>query len=205
MGELLSAAFGCEDEIFEDLRKYYYDNRILIFNEEVNDNLIENYVMWILKWNKEDRDSGIPEKNRRPIRIYINSVGGDVIAANFFCDVIENSSTPIIGVVLSMAASAAYYILLSCHERIAFQNSVLLQHDGSISITNSGSKAKDQMHFIDEVDDRTRAFVLQHTNMDEEFYDRTFDQEYYMLASEAKERGCIDKIVGIDCSLDYIM
>ena len=41
--------------------------------------------------------------------------------------------------------------------------------------------------------------------MTEEFYDKIYEQEYWMYASEAKELGCIDYIIGKDCDLDEIL
>ena len=31
------------------------------------------------------------------------------------------------------------------------------------------------------------------------------DREYYMFPDETKERGIIDKVIGIDCDLDEIL
>ena len=38
-----------------------------------------------------------------------------------------------------------------------------------------------------------------------EFLEEIKDREYYMFPDEAKERGIIDKIIGIDCDLDEII
>lgn len=119
-------------------------------------------------------------------------------------DVITNSKTPIVGVCFGLAASMGYHIYLACHKRIAFYHSVLLQHDGQIGIQNSTSKARDTMRFFDNLEQRTKAHVLSRTTMSEEFYDKIYDQEYYMYASEGKELGCVDEIIGEDCELDEI-
>ena len=41
--------------------------------------------------------------------------------------------------------------------------------------------------------------------MTEEFYEEHLDREFYMYADEAKELGCVDKIIGEDCDLDEIL
>lgn len=204
MGELLTAlATGSDDSLFEELRREYIDNRILVINEDITDCIIDDYITYILKWNRDDLD--VPAEKRKKIKLYINSAGGDAIAAFNLIDVIMQSKTPIMGVGMSLVASAAYYIFIACHDRVTFRNTILLQHDGTVNIQNSGNKAKDTMRFIEDMDRRTKQFVLDHTKISSEFYDEKDDQEYYMFPQEAKELGCIDKIIGENCDIDYIL
>lgn len=200
--ELLQALTGTND-LYTELMRENLDKRILVFNDGVDENVVENYILYILKWNAEDKD--LPIEKRQPITIYLSCPGGNAFDGFNMVDIILNSKTPIRGVVFSLAASMGYHILLSCHERIAFKNSVLLQHDGQIGIQNSTSKARDTMRFFDSMETRTKEYVLSRTTMTEEFYDKVYDQEYYMYADEAKKLGCIDKIIGEDCDIDEIL
>lgn len=203
MSELMTLLGSGNDDLYTEIIKSNLEDRILVFNDEVNDSVIENYILYILKWNKEDIN--LPVENRQAIRLYINSPGGDCISGFNLVNVIMSSNTPVIGVCFGLAASMGYHIFLACHERIAFKDSVLLQHDGEIAIQNSTSKAKDTMKFFDNMERRTKNYVLSRTTMDEEFYDKHYDQEYYMYANEqGKELGCVHKIIGEDCNLDYI-
>lgn len=200
--ELLQALTGTND-LYTELMRENLDKRILVFNDGVDENVVENYILYILKWNAEDKD--LPIEKRQPITIYLSCPGGNCFDGFNMVDVIMNSKTPIRGIVFSLAASMGYHILLACHERIAFKNSVLLQHDGQVGIQNSTSKARDTMRFFDSMEARTKDYVLAHTAMTEEFYDKIYDQEYYMYADEAKKLGCIDKIIGEDCDIDEIL
>lgn len=47
--------------------------------------------------------------------------------------------------------------------------------------------------------------VLSSTCISEEDYDSNIDREQYMLAEEAKSKGIIDKIIGVDVDMDYIL
>lgn len=194
--------FPLIDDMTQDILKGLMDERTLVINKGIDDTLVEKIIMKIIQWNKEDIYI-IPEK-RKPITIILNSVGGDMYTGNNIINVIESSKTKIRGVAMGLVASMAYLILLSCHERIAFKDSILLQHDGSIQVQNSTSKARDTMKFFEKVEKNTKDFVISHTNMDEAMYDKYYDSEYYMLADEAKENGCIDKIIGVDVDLDYL-
>lgn len=200
--EMMALLSGGGDDLYNSIIKENLEKRILVFNEYVSDAVLENYILYIIKWNREDE--GKPIDLRQKIKIYVNSKGGDTFSGFNFCDVIKQSETPIVGICFSIAASMGYHIFLACHDRIAFNNSVFLQHDGDVEIQNSTSKAKDTMKFIDNMEERTKQHVLDNTTFTSEEYDKMYDQEFYMYANEAKTHGVVDKIVGEDCTLDCV-
>jgi ATP-dependent protease ClpP protease subunit len=61
------------------------------------------------------------------------------------------------------------------------------------------------MKFFDCMEERTKEYVLERTKMTEEFYDKIYEQEYWMYADEAKDLGVVDKIIGVDCTFDDIL
>ena len=192
----------CNNTIYDEVIKDYYNNRIIILNDEINENLIEDCIIYILKWNQSDK--GLSREDRKPITIYLNSGGGDSFIAMQLVDVIKASVTPIKIVGMSLVASAAFHIFIAGHERICFDNTIFLMHDGDVTISNSTSKAKDTMKFIEELDTRYKNHVLSSTKMTEDFYDDHYDIEFFLFGNKAKEYGIVDKIIGEDCTMDYI-
>lgn len=189
--------------VYDELMKYYADKRVLIINKDIDNSVIESYAIRILRWNNEDKDV-LPEK-RNPITILIHSCGGDLYSTLFLIDMIKQSKTPIRTVGMGFVASAAYYIYINGHDRLAFENTVFLQHDGTISIADSNSKVKDFIAFNDLMEERIKEFILAQTKIDAEFYDKTFDKEYYFFADKGKELGVVDKIIGQDVELADII
>lgn len=189
--------------VYDELMKYYADKRVLIINKDIDNSVIESYAIRILRWNDEDKDI-LPEK-RNPITILIHSCGGDLYSTLFLIDMIKQSKTPIRTVGMGFVASAAYYIYINGHDRLAFENTVFLQHDGTISIADSNSKVKDFIAFNDLMEERIKKFILAQTKIDAEFYDKTFDKEYYFFADKGKELGVVDKIIGQDVGLADII
>ena len=53
---------GAIDEFYAAMHRECLNDRILIFNQEVDDNVIEDFALYILKWNKEDKN--IPVEKR---------------------------------------------------------------------------------------------------------------------------------------------
>ena len=203
MDELLIASTGEQMSIYEQTYRDFLSDRSIIFCGEIGDNVIDEAIMHILKWNKEDKD--LPVDKRKKIRLYISSVGGSSFSANMLIDIIAQSKTPIVGIALDLVASAAYLCYLACHERYAFKNSAFLQHEGDVSIGNSRSKFKQTATFFDEMEQKSKEFILDRTNMTSDFYDSVYEQEYWVYAEKAKELGIVEKVVGIDCDIDMVL
>lgn len=205
MAELMTLlGNGGNDDLYNEIIKENLENRTLVFNEDVNDSLIESYILYILKWNREDRD--IEPSKRRKITIILNSPGGDcMIGFGGMVNCIEQSKTPIRVVGIGLVASMAFHIYIACKERFAFKDTILLMHDGEQSAASSGGKFKDIARFFENMDNRTKQHVLKYTSMTEEFYDEHQDREYYVYADDAKALGCVDYIIGVDCDIDAII
>ncbi len=202
--DILSEMLIDTDEFWDDLKREFLSRRILVFNDGVNDRIIESLVMYILKWNVEDKD--LPKKKRKPIWLVINSPGGDSIVGNALVDAIEYSKTPVYTVGLGSVASMAFCIFICGKKRYAFPNTTFLMHESEIKLANSMGKAKDTMLFCEKLERRSKENILSHTNITEEMYDANFNAEYYMYGDDqAKELGIVDYVIGIDCDIDAIL
>ena len=49
MAELMTLLGGGNDDLYTEIIKENLEHRVLVFNEDVNDSLIENYILYILK------------------------------------------------------------------------------------------------------------------------------------------------------------
>lgn len=196
-------SIGEDDKIYQEVIKSHLNNRRIIINQEITDDLLETVCLMIMKWNTEDKN--LPKDKRKKIYIYINSDGGDCIMGTQILSIIKYSITPIITVGFAKCSSMASYILASGHERFCFPNTVVLYHDGQTGYVSSGNKGKDIQRFYDKLDERMTQFMVDNTKMTKEFLEDVKDREYYMFSDEAKENGIIDKIIGVDCDLDEIL
>lgn len=192
-----------DDKIFQKLKENFNTSRMLVFNDDVSDDLVESYVCPIIQWNREDED--IPVEKRKPIKILINSGGGDVFSANALIGAILTSKTPVYTVGFGMVASAAYMIYVAGHVRYAFPYTSFLQHDGETQIANSSGKAKDTMDFMNRMSEETKDLILSRTNISEEDYDKNYEKEWWMQTVTAKELNVVQKIIGQDCEISEIL
>lgn len=202
MSDILNEVL-CGSEIYNDIVQKHFDDRRIIINSEISDNLLEEVCLAILMWNQEDKD--LPVDKRQKIYIYINSDGGGRVIGNQIISTIISSKTPVVTVGFSKCASMACLILAAGHERYCFPHTMILYHDGQSGYISSGNKGKDIQKFFNDLDDIENNFMIKYTKMSEEFLENIKDREYYMFGAEGKELGIVDKIIGIDCEMDEIL
>lgn len=182
---------------FEDYTYFKeLEKRRIIFNDEVDDFLIERAIIQILNWNEEDKNS--PIENRKEIEIILNTGGGAVDIGLVMCNVIEKSETPIKITVVGNAASMGALILVAGAKhkrRYAYEFSNVLFHDGSTVLFGSANKVKDHAKFQNEKDEQIKDFIIRNTIISEDKYDEMSDREWWMTAEEAIKWGVIDHIV----------
>ncbi len=191
---------GMIDEMFylQDLKQ-----RKLFLNSDIDQLTISDIAKHILQFNKED--AGLPTEDRQPILLYVVSNGGEVDSGFELIDIIQNSKTPVYTINLGYQYSMGFLIGLAGHKRFATRNAKYLMHDGSNFIYNSGAKAQDQMEFNRKVEERVKRYIMSRSNLTSEEYDSKLRVEWYLFAEEAKEKGFVDSIIGIDCDIDAVI
>lgn len=204
MSELALPLLG-DDDISIELRRENLRERKIVINNTIDENLIENATLYILKWNADDHKNGIPKERRKPIFIYLHSYGGDVSYGIAFLSTIQASVTPIYTIILGMAASMASYIPMVSDKSYAVENASICLHDGEVGVVQTRRKANDFMDYTNKCDERLNKIILENTNITQEKLDEIADKEFYIFADEAKELGIIDAIIGVDVQLEEIL
>ena len=111
--------------------------RDLFFNKQVDQNSIGDLTQKIIEINQDDEHLKKVysiynlKYNPDPIKIYIDSYGGQVYQCFGLLSVIERSETPIHTIVTGCAMSAGFMILISGHRRFAHKLSTPLYHQVS--------------------------------------------------------------------------
>lgn len=160
---------------------------------EIDKNTIDEVSRWIMRFNKED--VGIPVEERKPIKLFIYSYGGDLDAACQIIATIQCSKTPVYGYCLGQACSAAFFILVACHKRFALPMSTIMAHQGSAGIegtynivTTATEQYRNQMKALGE-------FTVAHTKIPKATYNKKIKTEWYVTIDDALRYGIIDEII----------
>lgn len=180
-----------------------YQERKIYIDEEITSYSVDSACRAISRYNKEDK--GIPTEERKPIMLYLNTVGGAADAGYQLIDLIQVSKTPVYAVNRGICYSMGFFIFITASKRFSYKNSSFLLHDGSRYAGDSASKTRDLMGFYDKIDERVKQTTLECTNITSEVYDEKSRVEWYMFADEAKSLGAVDYIIGEDCELDDVI
>ena len=184
-----------------ELRNFYLDleNRTFWLDNEVTLYLLE-LVRYIARWNKEDRKT--PIDKRKPIRIFIFSPGGDLEIYRSVADVIRLSKTPVIGINMGIAYSAAAMIFLSCHTRLMLPSASVLFHKGSSHISGGFNEVCAAMIEYQKQVEELSHIIEQNTSYSLEEIENNMSSDWYIRANEALEHGVCHKIID---SIEEIM
>ena len=157
---------------------------------------VENMIRF---YNQIDKQFNIEKEDRIPIKIWINSYGGDLQAALTTCDAINLSETPIYTINQGQAASAAALIFLAGHKRIAFPKSYLMIHEGSIGVSQIDAHKFQAMSDFYKVQ-RTllKKIIMEYTGMSEEDYTSHAKDDWWMDVNDAMKYNMIDMVMDKD-------
>lgn len=173
---------------------YYVDaqNRTFWIEGEIDDTLLETAKL-IIKYNREDKD--IPIEERKPIKIFIHSPGGDLDTTLAFIGLINISKTPIWTINTCWSYSAAGLILMAGHRRFALPNTSCLIHSGSGTLGGSYEQTKEQMKNYNYLVDKMKDFILDKTNIDSKLFKKQSSKDWYIYTDEMLQLGIVDEIV----------
>lgn len=174
-------------------------DREIVWNDVINDCMID-IPLYIFKWNKEDAE--LPVEDRKPIKIFINSNGGDVNVTLFTASVIALSKTPVITIGMGRAYSSGGLLLMAGHKRLIFDTTSILIHDGSTGAIGDTGKVLDNLEFTKESEERVMNFILFHTKIPKELMKENYRRDWFMFSDDAIKYGIADKII---TSIDEII
>lgn len=177
-----------------ELRNFYLDleNRTFWLDNEVTPYLLE-LVRYIARWNKEDKR--VPIKMRKPIRIFIFSPGGDLETYRSVADVIRLSKTPVVGINMGMAYSAAAMIFLSCHTRLMLPSASILFHKGSGNLGGSFNEVYAAMIEYQKQVEELSSIIEKNTTYSLEEIEENMNGDWYIRADDALKHGVCHKII----------
>ncbi len=177
-----------------DLRQRYLDeqNRIFWVDEQIDANLLE-LVKMIMRCNKEDMDKSTEE--RTPIKVFIDSPGGDIQALWTTIKAIEISKTPVWCINYCTAYSAASELVAAGHKRFALPGTNFLIHNGSCQFGGQVDQVASTKKYFDGLSKKLTDNLLKRTKIDPKTYKKKAVTDWYFDENEALELGVIDRII----------
>lgn len=164
-------------------------NQILI-NDDIKDELIELAVLPLMQMDED--------KNIDHITVFLNTYGGDIYAGMNFVAALERATTPITIQILGVAASMGIYIAMAQSEYIhtvCSPYSVGLIHAGTYFSNGDLNAVRDAFEFNEHYEALLKDYVLTHSKITEELYNKIERKEHWIDAKTMLEYGIVDEIL----------
>lgn len=178
------------------LLDYYkrLNRREILINQEIDDGVVE-WTQEIIEWNREDQ--GIDISKRIPIKIFINSNGGSLNAIMELITLCNLSKTPVIAIGMGKCYSSGGLLLMGIPKgnRYILSTTEALVHDGSTGSIGDTGKVLDDLEYTKKTEESTKRFILEHTNISNELYDKNYRRNWWLDSSEIIKYGLADHII----------
>lgn len=146
-------------------------------------------------WNEIDNLDNIPIEERKPIKIYIDSPGGDLDATFSIIDAISLSKTPVWTITFGSGWSGGFFIGISGHKRFGYPHSSYLFHEGSAGEGGTDAhKFLQGAKFYERKLKMLKEITLKQTNITENIYEKHKKDDLWLTAEEALNLSVIDEI-----------
>lgn len=174
-------------DLFNGLNRHLYLNTI---DNDIAD-AMENFIRF---FNKEDEENNIPVEKRKPIKIFIDSTGGDLMGTLTIIDAIRLSKTPILTINTGQAYSGGFFVFIAGHKRISYPNASFLFHEGSTGTVGDANKFNNWADFYKKLLNRLKEITLMYTDIPREEYEKHQKDDWWFFAEEALKMGVCDEI-----------
>lgn len=177
-----------QESTSEVMNTKFLKTRQILLSGEVNKALAEKIVRQLLVMEADSDE---------PIRIYIDSPGGDVDAGYAIFDMIRFVKAPVYCIGMGLVASAGALILLAADKsrRIGLPNSHYLIHQPLSGIKGVATDIEIHAQELEKTKAKINDLIAQETGKPLEQVAKDTDRDYWLSATEAMEYGLISKVI----------
>jgi ATP-dependent Clp protease protease subunit len=154
---------------------------------------INGLIQEIYEINNEDAKKTKVE----PIKLIINSPGGEIYNGMALIDVIDSSQTPIYTICHGHAMSMALVVFSSGHHRIASKYATFMYHESNYEIGGKVSFHKQELDECVRIDKLCDSYFMSKTKFTDEILKPYRDRqaEWYFDVKTAQKYGLVDEIL----------
>ncbi len=172
-----------------DIYSLLFKERIVILGTPINDQIANLVVAQLLYLARED--------SSKPIRMYLNSPGGQVYAGMAIYDTMQQVDCPVSTVAVGYTASFGTVLLTAGTKgmRYALPNATVHMHQPIGGAQGQASDIAIQAKEILRLRSRLNAILSYHTGQTEDQIAADTDRDFYMSAPEALAYGLVDEVL----------
>ncbi|NNM67158.1 MAG: ATP-dependent Clp protease proteolytic subunit [Spirochaetales bacterium] len=191
--------FRYEDEEDDDKKKdaakpapewseKFLKTRTLLLSGEIDKSLAERIVRQLLVLEAESSD---------PIKLFIDSPGGDADAGYAIFDMIRFVKAPVWIVGMGLVASAGALVLLAApkERRVGLPNSHYLIHQPLSGVRGVATEIEIHAQEIEKLRVRINNLIAQETGQSLARVEKDTDRDFWMNSEEAQQYGLLSRVI----------
>ena len=173
----------------------FMKTRQILLSGEINKELAAKIVRQLLVFEADSSE---------PVRIFIDSPGGDADAGYAIFDMIRFINAPVYNIGMGLVASAAALILLAVpkERRIALPNSHYLIHQPLSSIKGVATDIEIHAQELDKMRTRINRLISEETGKPVDLVKKDTNRDFWMNSEEAVSYGIIGKVAAKRADID---
>lgn len=181
-----------------DIYSLLLKERIIILGTPINDQIANLIVAQLLYLARED--------SSKPIRMYINSPGGQVYSGMAIYDTMQQVECPVSTVAVGFTASFGTVLLTAGTKgmRYALPNATIHMHQPLGGAQGQASDIAIQAQEILRLRTKLNRILSYHTGQPIERIERDTDRDIYMDAEAARDYGLVDEVLANPVDLDSV-
>jgi ATP-dependent Clp protease protease subunit len=163
---------------------------------EITQQSANEVIRFIYEMNLEDKK--LPIERREPIKLIINSEGGDVYSGFGIVEAVQLSTTPVHTICHGQAQSMALLILAAGHERYIGPYSTVMYHEINWETEYSPGKFhKQEMNEAERMQFIYDDLLLESTNLTNEQLEKIKNHKgyWYISSADAMTFNIVDEIL----------
>ena len=168
--------------------RQFLKTRTVLLTGEINKTLAERVVRQVLLLEQDGEE---------PIKVFIDSPGGDADAGFAILDMMRFVRPPIKMIGMGLVASAGAIVLLAApkEQRFALPNSRYLIHQPMAGFRGVGTEIEIHAKEIDLMRRKMNDLISQETGKPVDKVEKDTDRDYWMGAEEALAYGLVGRII----------
>ena len=132
---------------------------------------------------------------RPPIKVHLQSHGGELLPSFYVCDFIQKLETPVHIYIDGYVASAASLIAVCGKERIMTRHSFMLIHQLKSQLSGKFNEMEDEIRNLNFFMNNLKNIYLNNSKISSEKLDKLLATDIWISAEECLSLGLIDKII----------
>ena len=177
-----------KSQTFDPLATRMLKTRTILISGEINKELAEKTIRQLLL---------LEEMSEEPIRIFIDSPGGDADAGFAIFDMIRFVKPQVWTIGMGLVASAAAIIQLAAprERRVGLPNSHYLIHQPLSGIRGVATDIEIHAKELEKLHEKINQLIAEETGTPASQVEKDTDRDYWMNAAEAVNYGLISKVI----------